>query len=416
MAGVFYDNFVFKYIFAFLFSTSQAILQFTLFDASTRGMFIVMFPLLFYLLLKKNQLWKNAALLILYLIFLRSVHNFFYFALPPIFSMILIYILLRMNLVTKKELKINVRNERLELFKKVNFTHIYTILILCSFLAPFFMNLFIEGSRYDYLKNIFITTTRYIGPLIFITFGGITYILLKKEKKNVDWLILISSLFFIPISYSSNYGKFIIVPFVIFFVAVGLKNILLFSINRKLHLLFFIFILMSSVLFSSFYNNYRTGDSQTGWYMDERVNEAGIWSRSCIPENTHVFTTVGEVWRMLAVSNGHIEFPSLSPLELVYGFVNESEVINNTLKYSFTSMDFYFESPYYQKSKTSKLGEYYWIMGFEINDERVKYFMEKYNIKYIVYDAYADRGHIIGSVEKNNDLIFDNNRIKIWLV
>ncbi|KKG15982.1 hypothetical protein EO98_04570 [Methanosarcina sp. 2.H.T.1A.6] len=416
MAGALYDNVLFKYIFAFFFSTSQGILQFTSFDASTRGMFMVMFPLIFYFLLKEDRLWRKSTFIIIFLVYLRSVHNFSYFALPLIFTMIIIYLGLKIKTITKKEIKITINSEKLDLLKKVNFIHIYIFLLLFTILAPFFMKLFVVGSRYQYLIVIFITTARYVGPAIFFALGGLIYSIYKKEKGSDNWFILISTLFFIPISYSSTYGKFIIIPFVIFFIAIAFKNSLFIISSKKLNTLFIISIVMSSILFSSYYNHYRTGDSQQNWYMDEKTNQSGIWARSYIPQNSHVFTTIGSIWRMLAISNGHIEFPSLPPLELVYGFVNEAEVLNNTLGNSYTSLDYYFEGPYYQQGGTSKLGEYEWVMNFDIKDRRIQNFIEKYDIKYVVYDVRSRRGKIIGSVEENNDLIYDGDRIKIWSV
>lgn len=415
MAGAFYDNFLFKYIFAFFFSTSQGILQFTSFDASTRGMFMVVFPLLFYLLLKKEALWIKVTLIVIFLVFLRSIHNFSYFALPLVLTMILVYIGLKIESIMKNDVKIFVNSER-GLFKNISFMYVYIALLIYCILSPFFMKLFVVGSRYQYFISILITTTRYIGPTILLTLGGLIYTIYKKGKKSADWFILISMLFFIPISYSSTYGKYIIVPFIIYFIAIAFKNTLFIFNNKKINALFIIFVLMSSILFSCYYSHHRTGSSQTNWYMDEKTNQAGIWTRSYIPENSHVYTTIGSVWRMLAISNGHIQFPSLPPLELVYGFVNESEVLNNTLGNSYKTSEYYFEGPYYQKSGTSKLGEYNWIMNFEITDGRLKRFIERYDIKYIVYDMASKRGKIIDSVERNNSLIYDGDRIKIWLV
>jgi len=416
MAGAFYKNFLFKYLFAFFFSISQGILQFTTFDASTRGMFMVTFPFMFYLLLKEDKLWRRLILIVIFLIFLRSVHNFSYFAIPLIFTVILIYIGSKIKLATKREMKISVNSEKLALLKKADFTHIYICLLLCSILIPYFMKLFVVGSRYQHLIVMLITTARYIGPSIFLVLGGLIYITYKKEKNSHDWFILISTLFFIPISYSHIYGKFIIIPVVIFYIAVAFKNCLFAISSKRLNTFFIIFVIMSSSLFSSYYNNNRTGDSQNYWYMDEKTYQAGIWTSSYIPENSHVFTTIGSVWRMLAISNGHIEFPSLPPLELVYGFVDKHEALNNTVKISYTNLDYYFEGPYIQQEGSSKLGEYEWMMNFAIKDRRVQNLIEKYNMKYIVYDTASRRGKIMSTVEENNDLIYDGDRIKIWLV
>ena len=407
MAGCVYNNFRFKYLFAFFFSISQGILQFTLFDASTRGLFMVIFPLFIYVLLNNSPLLKKTIFLVVFFILLRSIHNFSYFTLP------LVVIMMSINIRSKIDQFLSVSLPKL--FKSPSFsTQMYIILISLSFLITFFMKPLVIGSRYQYIMTIIITTTRYAGPLIFLMIGGHIYMTLKAKKTSAEWFVLISSLLLIPISFSTTYGKFMILPFVLFFVAVGFNNLLYAVDKKKVRAVFAVIMIISLVVFSSYYNHYRTGPSKNYWYMAEETNQAGIWTRTYIPENTHIFTTVGEVWRMLAISNGHIQFPSLPPLALTYGFLNTSDVSGSTFKNSYKSMDFYFDGPYVQKSGTSKLGEYYWIMDFDVENERTKYFFDKYDIKYIIYDRYSKGGRIINSVQQKNALIYDNNRINIW--
>ena len=195
----------------------------------------------------------------------------------------------------------------------------------------------------------------------------------------------------------------------------GYKNLLYNYDKKKVFAIFAVLFIFSFVIFSSFYNHNRTKAERNYWYMAEETNKAAIWSRTYIPENTHVYTMVGDWWRGQAISDGHIQFPSISALALTYGFVNESEALDSTINNSYTSLDFYFDAPYVQKGGTSKLGEYKWLESFDVKNDRVTHFMKKYDIKYIVYDRYSGKSTLINSVKEHNTKIYDDGRIKFWL-
>lgn len=399
MASTIYNEFLFKYLVSLFYSISSGILLFTSWNASARGVFLVMFPLFIFLLLKElPSLWKKIIIIITLLIFLRSAHNFFYFTIPLIFAYITTKLVSKTNISFKQKIK--------------NYQDYAYIFIVCIvFMIPFMTKLFITGSKYQGFISILVTTTRYIGPIIIFIIPGFLYLALKSNKSNLEYFMLFSTLFFIPIFYSVTYGKFIILPIAIFYISIAVRNMIL---NKKNFSIYLIIVILSLSCFSSFYSNFRTGSSDDYFYMSEKTNAAGIWVKENMQENTRVYTTGAEIWRMLAISDGHMNFPTLPPLELTYGFVDN--ITNSTIPTSPYSTEYYFEGPYIQKPGTSKWGEYQWHSYYEINNWRVKKLIELYSLRYIIDDTYSERRPLTESLQREKSRIFNNGRIQIWEV
>lgn len=399
MAGRIYNEFLFKYCMSLFYSISTGILSFTLWNASARGLYLVLFPLFVFALLGKfSSTLKKSLLLVLLLIFLRSTHNFSYFTIP----LLLVFILIEIT----EELKIPFKDISISKYKNMIFLLITCIILI----VPFFNKLFIVGSKYQAIITLLVTTTRYVGPSVAFALPGFLYLSLKKNKTKYENFILISTLFFIPIFYSAIYGKFVTLPIIIIYVSVAFKNM---ALNKKRSSAIIIILLICSLsLFSSFYSHFRSGSSDSYFSMSEEANAAGLWAKNNIKENTRMYTTGGETWRVLAISDGHINMPTLPPLSLVYGF--EYDVSNSTNKTSPLSLDYYFDGPYVQKSGASTWGEYQWYAYFNINDQRVKNFIHKYNLEYVINDVYSSDEPLTRSLENEKSLIYNDGRMNIW--
>ncbi|KKG11801.1 hypothetical protein [Methanosarcina mazei] len=401
MAGTIYDGFISKYLMALFYSISAGILAFTSWNASARGLFLVLFPLFIFVLLKKfSSGWKKLILTAFVFIYLRATHNFVYFAIPLMVVFIFIKIVTG-KWFTFKDMKAT---------KYQNYLFLFITCIL--FVIPFFTKLFITGSKYRGFITILITTTRYIGPIIAFVIPGFLYLALKNNRTKEENVILLSSLFFIPIFFSPTYGKFVILPLAIFYISIAVKNAVANKIRFSTILL--ILLICSLTLFSSFYSHFRSGESDEYFQMSEYTNAAGIWSRNYIPENSRAYTTNAEIARMAAVSNGHIIVPMTPPLSLIYGYVED--VNNSSTKQSYLSKEFYFEGASIPKSGTLIWGSYNWYSNFGIKDLRVKDFMDKYDIKYIVEDNRYYSTKLTNSLEENKNFICNNGRTRIWMV
>ncbi|RXA20927.1 hypothetical protein EQO05_04240 [Methanosarcina sp. MSH10X1] len=407
MASTFYNEFTFKYLVSLFYSISAGVLAFTSWNASARGLFLVLFPLFIFILLKKfSSPWKKLCLIVLLFAFLRATHNFCYFTAPLILVYISIELLGKGNSSFKNS----------NLYKYQNY--LYLLLTCFFFIIPFFTKLFIVGSKYKAVIDLVITTTRYLGPIVIFVIPGFVYLCLKSSKTKYENFILISTLFFIPMFYNEIYGKFITLPILVFYVAIAVKNMTInrnIVINKKMALnILLVLLICSLTMFSSFYSHFRTGSSENSFTMSEYTNAAGVWSRYYTNENSHVYTTNAEVTRMAAVSNGHIIVPLLPIVSLIYGYVSLEDVENTSIEVSPWSKDYYFDGAYSQKSGTLVWGHYNWNSEFGINDGRVKSMINKYNIKYVVEDKAYSPTKLTSSLNDEKDLIFSNGRVNIW--
>lgn len=392
-AGMIYDNFVFKYIMALFFSIAPGIMVYTTWEVSTRGLFIILFPLFIYLLLKNNSPLKKCILLVITFILLFATHHYAYFLVP----VAIIYAIL--NILKKI---------KLPFFKESYYEYVFPLAIMALFLVPFFTRSLIDsGSRYDWIITALITNARYNGPIILFLVGGVTYLLYKK-KTQVEIFIFSIIILFIPTLYSHTYGPFLLILFIVFLISVAFNNVLntLAKHKNKLLVLYVVFIIFSFVVFTNFYNHDRTGRSESYWYMTDETYIAGSWGKEYIPANSRGLDTGFETGRMFAISEGHPITPSIGAGNLAYGFINKSEI--EYVKNSIFSKEYYFEGPYSITEGTTSAGRIEWLRQYgSLND------LKAYD--YFVQDKYQYKP-ILNIVKLDSNQIYDSSRLAVWKI
>lgn len=403
LAGVIYNDFLFKYLTALFFSLSQGVMVFSTWEISTRGPFIIFLPFFLFILMKKLKLGKAVLLLILLGTFLASIHHYFYF----LFIFLATYIILK--LFPKVDLTLNKNNY---------LSYAYIVALIASLTFPFFTRALIEaGSRYEWILTALMINIRYIGPILVFFFGGLIYLIFKKNKKFEEWYLLGTLVILIPTMYSQLYGVFILLTFIIIFTSLGFRNLLVSyekQSYKKVLIIFTILILISFSAFSGFYNHARTGDSQGYWYMPEITYKAAVWSNSYIPNNAQGFGLEGETWRLFPISDGHPIVPTLGAQLLAYELMNESDI--QTEKVSPSSLDYYFDGPYVLKPMTDVAGVVSWLTNLQdIDDERATKIIHRFNATYILEDIYTPTS-VMNSIEEKKNNIFTNGRIRIWTI
>ena len=253
LAGVIYDDFLFKYLMALFYSISPSIMFFSTWEISSRGPFIIFLPFIIYLIMKNLQYAKRALLIIISVIFLFSIHHLAVILIP------IISIFIAINLISK--IKIN-KNK----FTYLNY--LYAVGLVAAFMLPFLKPEMtgITGSRYGWIIYSMIISVRYIGPMIFFAFSGLVYLIFKKDKKVNLWYFLCMIMSFIPFIYDQVYGIYIVQLFLIVPLTIGFRNLFNLKdiksskiIGAKPIGIFIVAILVSSVIFSGYYNHYRTG-------------------------------------------------------------------------------------------------------------------------------------------------------------
>lgn len=397
LAGVLYDNFLFKYLMALLYSVSPGVMFFTTWEISSRGPFIIFFPLFMYLTMKKFHYIKYVFLLFIISIYLISIHHLAVILVPVIFLFISLKLFPKLYVIKNKS---------------INFNYIYLILLIIMFLSPFFnaSTTGIQGSRYGWIIGSMIIVIRFIGPMLIFIFGGLVYLITQKDKKINLWYFLCMIVLFIPFIYDQLYGIFILQIYLVFLLTVGFAN--LFNLNRlkssRLIKVFIIAILLSSVTFSSYYNHYRSGNSGEVWYMDEKTFTAGKWINNNIGKDKRVFFSTENQYNIRSLA---FQLNGSSVLRggtegLTYGFIDKNS-IENLEKIPYTDSYFYSESPYRMTDRDVFQSKYWYLENKGI--DKIK---KVYNIDYMVQSVSYVRP--IGFSENNVNKLFSNGIFDLY--
>lgn len=407
-AGALYNNFLFKYMASMLFSLSQGVLLYTTWEVSQRGVFLVFFPIFIYLILKdKISNVKKCFLLLPLLIFLYATHHLAFLTILPIIAYLCLHLIKALNI------------------KKLNEqgVYIYVIMLIIALITPFFTGLFFEGeSRYNWVVDAFIELARWIGPLIFIAFGGIMSTLINKDKNLKDWYILILLLVSTPLIYLQKYGKFLLIPLAIIFIAIAFMNIIRLDIKNKNRLkIFMILILLLTFSYSSFFNHARTSSSSSYWYMSEETFCGGSWAKDYVPEGSRAVGPSADNTpaslnskRLCSIARGHFIIPIQGAADLAHGLVSISGI--SYVQNSVLSTNFYFDGPFTSRDEYSLPGKVNWMLGREnIDDPKIKSIIHNMSVNYIFEDTYKAY-NIMPSVYNTKNRIYDSGNLRIHKV
>lgn len=413
LAGVIYNDFLFKYLTAFFFSISQGIMVFSTWEISTRGPFIIFLPLFMFVLIKKIKLRKTILLLITLITFLASIHHFFYFSIILLVIFVVLKLLYKVNLtLSRTSLTFN----KYLHFNYLYISYLYIIALMTSFMYPFFAGTLIKaGSRYQWLLTAVTINIRYVGPILIFFLGGLIYLIFKRDRRFEEVYLLAILVVLVPTIYSQAYGVYILLIFIIIFIAIGFRNLLNAYgkiSSQKILITFTVLILIVFSAYSGFYNHMRTGDSKNYWYMPDITYKAAEWSNTYIPEYAHGFAFSGETWRLSPTSDAHPIVPTLGAEVLAYKMMNESDIQLEDVNPN--SMDYYFEGPYIIKPNTDIAAQVNWLRkSQDIDGGWAREIISRFNATYVIEDVYV-RDPIINSIEEKRNNIFNNGRIRVW--
>jgi hypothetical protein len=282
LAGEFSDNAFFKILVSLIFSTAPIALKYTTWTISARGLFLMLFPLLIWALLRfynSNQI-KHLLIFCITACAIISIHKMFIFIFPVVGCLIISHVF---QIIQKKYTII-------DNFKRNQLVIIYFITVICLFIVSFF---FIRDSWalrfvslnksqwYHFLfGTVFTITARYGFILIFLG-GGIFYLLKSRFEENFTHIFLLVALFFfIPFLGHSMYFYEMLLPFFSIAAAFGILYVLSLSekltLSKKYPAIGIVLIIISLIIFSSLtmivkYSN--TDSAGYGNYMyDETYN------------------------------------------------------------------------------------------------------------------------------------------------
>ena len=448
MAGAIIEDDLSKFLAAFAYSTSTAVLVYSTWTIPARGGFVVLAPLLVYMLLRCREYIRWIPILILFAVFLYATHHLIYFMIPPFVAFFVIWVLFELNkyikfkkvhsrfkssTVVSKFITID-KNNQVGSQSKINLvatvrkiigsiadsrvlefkSKLYPLIPVAGFAAmfsiPFFGRKFIECSVYFPIYESYV---RYMGVLIIPAVGGLVYTTFKREKKFGEWFLLLSAIFLTALIYEQTYMKCFIPIFAVPFISIGLVNIVRSERKRYALTIVSIFLLIS-LCFSGYYQflHFSTTHGMNERYMEDSTYTAGRWMKDCVVgsaiSNDRFFGV-----RMASASETthHLVTPIL--LDLTYGFITVN--LSQFEWYQITSEEFWFNVGCAGRD----MGEYTWdylnAMSLEPDRFNITYFAEntkaggdviwhhgRYPSK-LLHLAYDEKG-----------CVYDCGKVRVW--
>jgi len=398
MAGSLYEDSLFKFLVAFGFSTSSAVLTFSTWTVSTRTLFaVILLPLILYILLKSRYSSKYYILLAFILLLGLVTHHYIFFVLIFVFTDVLLKIVYNF----KKYVYVSNIN--------INIFYIVVFVIMISY--PFFTRSFMQseggytGTRYGFVLMLIQSYFRYSGLLLLFAAVGFIYLVFKNQKNQKEWFLLISFALLSPLFYMETYIKWFLPVYFSFLSCISLANIF-----KKTKIVAIILILACVFLSGYFQFIHILNDSER--YLEKTDYASGMWISDRIDGNlvgTSRYTTL----RIFSIS----ETPTLTISDLLNymnGLISldEGQVVQ---KYSKFSINYYKDSPYVLNDASS--GEWYVnsLPNFNVNGKSFKGFKSKFNISYFILDImdYNDFTRSLLSSDNFNH-IYANGGISIW--
>lgn len=392
MAGAIKDNKFFKFITAFIYSTSPGILVFTTWDASGRGLFVVLLPLFIYFLIKSRfSIIKYGIVIILFLILLLATHNLFYLTAPIILGF---WIALAIS-------KIQIKSSNL-----------YAGIILLILFLIFLLQLSVEKVV---IYDLIVSFARYTGFLIVFAIGGFVFLLFKNNKTFEEKFLITTLLFLTPIFSVLVYSKYFMIPFEVLLVSYGIMNLIKVSKTKKYtkYIYFIIIMLFSlSISFAEFYQFGRTSSddqqSLTPFWAEDSIVNAALWTKS-YTEKMMMTDNFFVSRRMLAYSGANL-FTENNEATLIQGNLWDFNVSKRS---PFSSL-FYSEGPYHAENLTG-MSDWLW---YKLKDEGYNgywkdFIFKNFDLNYYIRDERYTTGFSVTFGDRSGRL-YDNGKNSVW--
>lgn len=423
MAGAIWNNDIFKFLVAIVFSTAQGMVTFSTWTAHARTLFVISLPLFIYLLLKTRTFKVRCGILTFIILALLLVtHHYIYFTIPVLMSFFIIAIFYKFG----KHIKtINIPENFANFAMLGCFVFMFSIGYFDRSLwwnDPELMRSASEGSSsiYVWLSDMMLMGyVRYIGFLISFVVSGYIYLVLKRNKRFEEWVFLLCLAGLAPLLYIVTYVKWFIIPFVSLLVGIALTNVAITKTHtqkrKNLPSLLVITILLLSISFTGYYQyiHFLNDPDPRTRYMEERTYAGGLWLKDNIDKTKNMIAGVWIGHRIFSIS----KIPTLtgvSAADLAYGFVDPDKLEVKTV-HSYTSVEYYMQDPYtvVNHSYTDWYAAH--ILDSDINDRTSWAYrlIPEFNLSY--YAENKDiRDRLALSVEQTNDCLYDNGKIIIW--
>ena len=448
MAGAIIDDDLFKFLAAFIFSTSPAMLGYSTWTIPARGLFVALAPLLVYMLLGCRGYIRYVPLVVLFTVFLYATHHLVYFFLPVFvaFFIILIFFKLREyikflkipskfvpvtgvsghtpiginnQIAAKVKYKLVVAFEDIaKLRKNENVvklkSKLYPLIPIAGFAAmfsiPFVGHKFIETSVYDPIYESYV---RYVGLLIIFMVGGLAYIIFKHNKHFNEWVLLLSVIFLTALIYEQTYMKWFLPLFAVPFICIGLVNILR-SERKRYALPIVSIVLLLSLTFSGYYQFLHFSPTRgiNERYIEDSTYIAGRWMKEHVIGSA-VSNDKSFGIRIAAASETVHHLVTYRLLAQTYGFIPAD--LSLFKWYPITSEEFWFDVG----DPGGAIGEHTWdginLMSLNNQDFNITYFAE--NVRAggnVIWHHGRYPSKFLQRAYKEESCVYDCGRVRVW--
>ena len=414
MAGAIWNNDIFKFLVAFVFSTCPGIVDYSTWTANARTLFILSLPLFIYLLLKTRTFKARFSILTFtFLIFLTVTHHYIYFTIPIIISYFAILAFYKLGEYIKiKSVKIP------ENFANLAVLASFLIMFSIPLLIRTLMDPTVRRSGGPYVWPFIQHYTRYIGILIIFVVIGYIYLVLKRNKKVEEWFLLLCLVVLAPFLSLLIHMKWFILPFACLLIGMSLTNIAKASTSqkRKYATSFVVILLLFSISFTGYYQyiHFLNDPSPYKRYMEERTYVGALWIKDNMNIDKNMIIESYITHKVFSIS----EVPTLTGIgaaDLAYGFVDPKKLEVKRVHSPF-SLEFYFSNPYKTVNHTltgSFVGK---ISGSDINAVPKNWVirsMPRFNLSYYVENKDISNT-FTRSVQQTKDNVYDNGKIRVW--
>ena len=415
MAGAIWNNDIFKFLVAFVFSTCQGIVTYSTWTANARTLFVISLPLFIYLLLKTRTFKARFSILTFVILTLLLVtHHYIYFTIPIILSYFVVIMLYKLGGYIKS-VKI-----------PENFANVAMLAsFLIVFSIPLFTRTFMEidptmrrSGGEQYVLVFIQHYIRYIGILIIFVVIGYIYLVLKRNKKVEEWFLLLCLVVLAPFLSLLIHMKWFILPFACLLIGMSLTNIAKASTSqkRKYATSFVVILLLFSISFTGYYQyiHFLNDPSPYKRYMEERTYVGALWIKDNMNIDKNMIIESYITHKVFSIS----EVPTLTGIgaaDLAYGFVDPKKLEVKRVHSPF-SLEFYFSNPYKTVNHTltgSFVGK---ISGSDINAVPKNWVirsMPRFNLSYYVENKDISNT-FTRSVQQTKDNVYDNGKIRVW--
>ena len=428
LAKELFNNDLFIFLSAFIFSISPLFISYTHWNATTRGIFIALLPLFVWALMKLANTLKlrYAILAFSILILLTTMHRMFILIIPFVVVAFVFGIL---------TVKFEIRGKPINapyVAKLFVFLFLFLGLFVMQFtgkgLQPlsseyFTSSLFQGSSPVIVLLNIGVNYAAGITPLLIFLPVGLVALFSKAAKEaGVERFLLLISLLIILVISNKQYGRTFSLLFISILVAYSLTILILKLEKRKKFVcIFSIFVLIAATAFSAWIPLYRASSpsesSSVSFQMTEYTYNLGLFMKSHTANNVKTVSSDEIIGgRVTAVSGTSYNFPS-GPTVLICDIVGKEElkVEQLTMAEFITNLrafwrlyDWLPPGFYYDARHRTSLEKY-------PNGESEKKIFKIYGFDYLIeregsrlYESLVERAH------KNADKTYDNGFESLW--